>query len=243
MVNLVKAIMKGIDLHSFFYSKYYGPIKFRPLNNLEVRHVMSTVYGNASEATMQVLDSIRFQIKPEMETTREALLEASSLYDEINIWVVYHATKDFQPEEYQLVDPYGVPSGIHLLKHPDNYLEITEFANEVLGISIFGRERMASFIETEDGEILAKAYWNLNYPLNDKIWKLTDLQLTFLKESYDHVTRKQDEEKFDSMEEFMQSINFTPMRPMTKEELEMQKKWEEIRQSVLGRNKHKGQGQ
>lgn len=238
-MKLVDAIMKGTDLHSFFYSKCYGPIKFRPLNNSEISNVMDRISINASDGAIEVINSFVFKIKPKIEATKDALIEASGMYNTLNKWICYHGLKDFQGEEWSHVDDNGVPFGIHVLEHPQSYLEINSLAREIMSFTTAEDEKISSFLETEEGKILAKATWNLYYPLSDRIWNLTNVQLKFIKVSHDHVRKKTESEEFDTLEELMDAINFKPVRPMTKEEREMQKKWEEIRESVSGRNKHR----
>jgi len=233
MVDLVDAILKGIDLHSFFYSKY-GPVKYRPLTNLETRDVLNRTCKRLSPEAKSIVKHMRFRIIPEISVTKDALEEASSVYYDISLWICYHALKDFQREEWQHVDGSGIPLGVKILEHPDSYFEIEKLASAVLKLSVYGKERMASQIETENGKILAKAYWNLNVPLAE-LGKHTKLQLTFIHESHKYL--KDTKNEYSSMEELMKGIGMTPLKPMSEEEVDMVQKWEEIRQNVHRRNK------
>lgn len=225
MVNLIDVLSKGIDLYSFFYSKIYGEIKFRPLTNLEIGMIMDSVFVGHSQEAKNLMKVVKFKMDVDINFTPELIDEVSRMYDEINKWIVYHAVKDFQPEEWQHSRD-SIPLGIHLLESPHCCLEIDEFAEEVLLFSVMPKSEMRSFIESKSGDILAEAYWRLKYPLTDKMWELTGLQVKFISESSRYLKKKH---KAENLDKFLRNEGKKPLKPMTKEDVNLVEKLERIK--------------
>lgn len=228
MTDLIEALKKGIDLYSFFYSKYYGPIKYRPLTNLEISMVLKSSLKGKSKEMREFIKDMRLKLIPKKEIDISMLDDVSDVLDIMDAWIVYHAVKDFQEENWQHEND-GIPLGVYLLRSPDSYLEVSRFAEDVMRLSTRPVDEVKSFIKTGAGEILAETTWKLGYPLTDKLWKLTNLQLSFLIESSLERTKK----NVNTVEELGQESQPTA-RAMTDFELNIIKKAEEIRKKITG---------
>jgi len=223
MVDLIDAILKGVDLISFFQSKYYGSIKFRPITMHEVNDVfMKSLIGHSIGA-VKFATMFRFEKKEEDVDTLEMLLEVNQIRHKMNKWIVYHAVKDFQPDYFKK-EENEIPLGIHAFNEEGCCLEIEEFAKAVLDISCAPRGDVKAVLETPSGDVMGTAVWKLDYNLVEKIEDLTDVQLYFIIETYNKYTGKSEEEKGD-LKEFMQKINFKPVvTKMTDEQKDLIKR-------------------
>jgi len=226
MVNLIEAIKKGINLHSFFYSKVYGAIKFRPLCNGEVDDVMRMSTKKKSQEVKRLLTEVRLHRKPN-DYDKSVIDEVADTLNEMNVWIVYHAVKDFQPEEWQHVDEFATPLGIYMLKYPESYLEVSAFADEVMSFTVRPTEELTTFLKTKDGTALAEAVWKLKVPITDELWKLTDIQLSFLVQSYNGTS---------VAATIRRAIEKPPTsRIVTPDELALIRKAEEIKNKLRGK--------
>lgn len=224
MVDLIEAITKGIDLYSFFYSKYYGPIKFRPLTSFELSIVVEDSISNRPWEIKEFLRDMQIRHVVPQSIPREMSRELIKAYDHMCALVVYHSVKDFQKENWQHVHD-GIPLGMTLLESADNYLEINEMAHEVMSFSTQPREVLEAFIETEDGTRLATATWKLDYQLTDAMWKLTDLQFAFI------IKCREGERKARDVAE-LKRLMPNPLTITTPEEVQLIEKCERIKKQM-----------
>lgn len=226
MVDLIEAITKGIDLYSFFYSKYYGPIKFRPLTNFELSLVVEESISKEPWEIKEFLRDMHIRHVVPQSIPREMSRELVKAYDHMCALVVYHAVKDFQKENWQHVHD-SIPLGMTLLESADNYLEVGDMAHEVMALSTQPGEVLEAFIETEDGTRLATTTWKLDYQLVDAMWKLTDLQLTFI------IKCRKGEKKARDLAELRQLMP-NPLTITTPEEVSLIEKCERIKKQLRG---------
>jgi len=226
MVDLIDAITRGIDLYSFFYSKYYGPIKYRPLTNFELSTVIEDAVSGKPWEVKEFLRDLQIKHVLPPSIPREMSRDLVKAYEHMCALVVYHAVKDFQKENWQHVRN-GIPLGMALLEGPDNYLEVESMAGEVLALSSQPREVLESFIETEGGERLASAVWKLDYQLTDAMWKLTDLQFMFIIKCREHERKARD------LAELKAALPH-PITPTTPEENALIEKCEQIKKRIRG---------
>jgi hypothetical protein len=224
MVDLIDAILKGVNLTSFFQSKYYGSIKFRPITMHEVNDVfMKSLIGH-SVGAVKFATNFRFEKKEDSVETIEMLLEINQIRHEMNKWIVFHSVKDFQPDYFRKVHDDDIPLGIHAFNEERNCLEIEEFAKVVLDLSCAPRGDVQSVLETSSGEVIGAAIWKLNYELVEKVEDLTDVQLYFIIETYNKYTGEVEKEK-GGLKRFMEKINFKPvMTSMTQEQTDIVKR-------------------
>lgn len=226
MVDLIETIKKGIDLSLFFNSKMYGPIKYRPVSNEEIRKIMHRCIRSKPEEVREFIADIKFRHKPKRDMPTKMVDIAIQALEEMDRWIVYYAVKDFQEEEWQHVHEDGKPFGYHLLSSPNCFLEMGEMSGEILKATTRPKEEIRSLLKTDDGTLLAHAIWKLNVPLSDKLWKLTGSQLTFLIESSGVVS------EFKSLDELSQSLGHRAEMATTPEEVNLIKKLEEIKNSL-----------
>lgn len=230
MVDLIRAIKEGIKLSSFFHSKFYGAIQFRPISNSEVDHVLEMVFANRSIESIALFKKIKFKdTEVKVELSLELLEEIDTMWEEMDYWICFHALKDFQPEEWKTPDENSIPLGIRIMKDPNSYLEFHDLADKIMTYSWRPRNVVRSVIKTKAGKQIATAYWNLDWKLAETLRDLTDLQIKFVLESYGISKDPEKEEKsYDTMEDLMKDLNFKPFS-MTKsqkkvfEDLEMRK--------------------
>ena len=88
-------------------------------------------------------------------------------------------------------------------------------------------EVLEAFIETEDGTRLATTTWKLDYQLVDAMWKLTDLQLTFI------IKCRKGEKKARDLAELRQLMP-NPLTITTPEEVSLIEKCERIKKQLRG---------
>ncbi|PNX48631.1 MAG: hypothetical protein BV459_01935 [Thermoplasmata archaeon M11B2D] len=223
MVDLIDAILKGVDLISFFQSKYYGSIKFRPITMHEVNDVfLKSLVGHSIDA-VKFATMFRFEKKEEVIETVEMLLEVNSIRHEMNKWIVYHSVKDFQPDYFNHVKN-GIPLGIHAFNEEQCCLEIEEMAKEILDLSCAPRGDARAVLETASGDVIGTAIWKMDYQLVEKVEDLTDVQLYFIIETYNKYTGETEKEKGD-LKRFMEKMNFKPVvTEMTNEQRDIIKR-------------------
>lgn len=220
MVDLIDAILKGVDLTSFFQSKYYGSIKFRPITMHEVNDVFNRSLIGHSMGAVKFATMFRFERKEENVDTLEMLLEVNEIRHEMNKWIVFHAIKDFQPDYFRK-EENEIPLGIHAFNEESCCLEVEELAKAVLDLSCAPRGDIRSVLETSSGEIMGTAIWKMDYQLVEKVENLTDAQLFFIIETYNKYTGSTDTEKGD-LKKFMDKINFKPvLTEMTPEQTDI----------------------
>jgi len=101
------------------------------------------------------------------EVHPDLLREYLKYLKESDYWIVYHAMKDFQPEDFSIDDVYKMR-----LVH--------EIAEHVIMLSSAPTDVIIDEIRTPEGQELAKVVYEFKIPLTDEAWKLTPLQHQFM---------------------------------------------------------------
>lgn len=86
---------------------------------------------------------------------------------EFDYWILFYATKDFQPSDYS-IDDVRKMQDVHTL------------AQKIIDFSCPKSDMVMEFVRTEDGQELAKIVYEFRQPLVSDAWKLTPLQHDFL---------------------------------------------------------------
>jgi hypothetical protein len=233
-MDLIKAILDGIKTSSFFYSKYYGNIQYRPISTKEVDDVFNKVLPGHGEEAVRFVTNYRTTGKEDPVDIMSTILEINEMRVAMNRWTVYHGVKDFQPEDWRLLYD-GIPLGVRALSDPRCFLEVDKLAVAIMRLSNAPRESMKSVLTSEAGEQLGEAYWNLDYPLVERLGDLTDIQLSFIVESYDVLERKRKSEKHDDVKEALEHYHMKPIITNYNEaQLDIIRKLEEAKKQLGG---------
>lgn len=220
MPDLIDAILGGIKTRSFFYSKYYGAIEYRPLTLKEVEECHARSFPGRSMAAVNFITAHRFNEKATPIETVALALEVNQIRSDINAWIVYHAVKDFQPPRWRQ-ENNGFPLGIHALHEDACTLEIDDFAREVLNLSVCPSGKMESFLKTKDGKTVGMATWKLDMPIIENLGDITELQLEFLCTSLDKYTGEWKKEGTSDVVEAMKKLNFKPVMKYDQAQLDI----------------------
>lgn len=210
MTDLIDAILDGVKVRSFFYSKYYGAIEYRPLNLKETEECYSNAFEGHSMGAVSFITMHRLGEAMDGMKTVELAMEVNEIRSCINTWIVYHATKDFQPSRWRQVNE-GIPLGIHAMREKTCCLEIDQFAKEILDLSVCPRGKMESFLKTKDGRVIGIAVWKLDMPLIDNLGDLTELQLSFLSTSLDKYSGEWKDEEAKDLSTALKKLEFRPV--------------------------------
>jgi len=220
MTDLIDAILKGVKTSSFFYSKYYGAIEYRPITIKENENCYANALVGHSEKAVEFLTKHKFPHEEDAAATVETALEISIILDELDKWIIYHAAKDFQPPRWRQLEK-GIPLGIHAMSEDSCCLEINKFADAVVELSECPDGKMESFLKTENGKTIGIATWRLDIPIIQELGDLTSLQLTFMVHSLDKYNGEWKDAGHSTIESAMKELNFKPNFQMDRDQLDL----------------------
>jgi len=172
MVNIVEAVQKGMSGTYVFHDPSFSePIKYRAITRYEHEQAKIAAMQYCSKPVMEFLsDQASLSIQPiaSKELTETEILEYREYLFSLMVGIVYHGTKDFQPEDYSE----------DTIK--DSFMDVLGIAKEILEKSIRPNEEVVALVNSGEGQNLLAIHYVLNVPLASDAWKLTPLQLSFL---------------------------------------------------------------
>jgi len=183
-------ILKHITLGTsevLYYPYNFGtePLPLRPLSSFELDECFYKSLECAEPKIVGFLIKYRAGfVKGETkidvsEIPNEKFIQLKKALDNTNLWIVYHAMKDFQDPEFQEPDYDELdsfPKGFYIVKKMNEVHEIAEF---VLLTSTQDEDVIKEVVEDNLGREIAYITYYLNVPLAD-ISKLTSLQRNYL---------------------------------------------------------------
>ena len=174
-MDLLKYIRLGIQSRDFF-SYDDQMITLRPLTSEELDEAAECALGQATpelvEFLIQVkLGKIDLLSKESKPIVDHLYKEIHAYYNLLDYYIVYHAMKDFMPNDFSDEDV----KQMH---------DIHKIADKVMAISHAKRELIDEVIATPEGKRLADIIYIFHVPITDAAWKLTPLQTDFLSLSH-----------------------------------------------------------
>lgn len=188
-MKILEYIRLGIQARDFFL---YDDKKIilRPLTSLEFDQCEEAAYEEAEDVVAKIVMRIRLgdlKITDELRELNPAVYtQMTNYYNTIDYWVVYHAMKDFMPDDFTIDDVMEM-----------RYVH--EIAQKVFKISSSDDDTIIDEVATPDGSKLATIVYKLHQPLTSESWKLTPLQHKFLIYAHPKSIKK----VADSWEEFV----------------------------------------
>lgn len=177
------------------YYDYDGePLPYRPLRSWELDECGVNALRGASSDVVEIIIKTKLGIGLSDEInnlTPELYSGVLSYYDLYDYWIVYHAIKDFQEEDFQLPDEDGNPKGFNIIAN--EFKHVHDIASEVLSITSPPKKVIQELVKNKKGKILSTIHYHLNVPLASEQWKLTPLQIQFLEISKLDEIRSQNE--------------------------------------------------
>lgn len=182
--DLLKHIQLGTD-EVFYYPYSHGqePLPLRPLSSVEEDDCFYKALEGSPRKIAEFVVKIRTQtIKPQanIDLDNKALAKLQKFHDLIDYWVVYHAMKDFQDDEFQYPafnEPEEYPKGFYAVRKMN---DVHKIANKVLNASDQPKDVIKETIETPSGKEAAIIFHYFNQPLAKKIGDLTKAQKKFI---------------------------------------------------------------
>lgn len=169
--TILHKVRKGINIKSFFS---YGD------DQIPIRAISSVELDESRLNSISILDDklSRFILRMRLGQFDGKKIDVDSVPPdmwknylkyiwEFDYWVVYYGMMDFQPIDFTIDDVRGMR-----LVH--------EMASKIIKMSSASDIVLTEFIETKEGEQLAKIIYEFKQPLNSENWKLTPLQHRFL---------------------------------------------------------------
>lgn len=192
MSDILKYIKLGTNAKEWF--NYDGtPLPIRPLSSYEIDQIMETIIKEG--ITQSTFENI-YKIKLDLAKKEEVDLSNKTKYreylhylNEYDYWVVYHAMKDFQPEEFsqpdfdsQFMRKYddwkeNYPKGYYIIR---SMKYVHKIAEDVIHMSSAPHKELVGILRTKSGKLLASIVYYSYTPLAHEAWKLTPLQQKFL---------------------------------------------------------------
>jgi hypothetical protein len=171
-VNIVEAVQKGMNGKYLFHDPSFSePIFYRPITRYEHELAKIEAMEGCSKPVMEFLaDQAALSPEPiaKKDLTESEILEYRTYVFDLMVNIVYHGTKDFQPEEYS-------PQTIK-----DSFMDVLGLAKEILEKSVRPVNEVVQLISSVEGQNLLTIHYVLHVPLVDEAWKLTPLQTLFL---------------------------------------------------------------
>ena len=147
----------------------YGEFKFtiRPLSSIEMdgaeRAALKTINSEQMFSFIVALKNGNIKMEQITKTSPKMIKALFDYYHEINYWVCFYAMKDFQPSTFTIDDVKRMQF-------------VHETAEQVLRMSSPNKEIIVEIIRTQAGRELGRCVYEWHVPLEDAVWKLTDLQ-------------------------------------------------------------------
>lgn len=191
-MSILKYIELGTNAKEYF--NYDGnPLPIRPLSTHEIDDIFLTVLKEGiTQSNYEVLMEIKQNLKDKDKVVdfsdKNKYAEFIRYYNEVDYWIVYHAMKDYQEEEFSMPDFKGeykkdknwherYPRGYYLVKQMKY---IHDIAKDVIYMSNRPLPQLVEILRSNSGRLLATRIFVLNTPLTNEAWKMTPLQEKFL---------------------------------------------------------------
>jgi len=173
-MNIVEAVQKGMNGKYIFHDPSFSePIEYRPITRYEHEQCRIDSMEGCSRPVMEYISTQLSLTKHEkLDLTDPQVIEYAGYMFKLMVNIVYHGTKDFQPETYN-TDYIE-----------ESFIDVKGLAQEILEKSVRPKEEVIQLINTPEGENLLAIHFVLNVPLASEAWKLTPLQCTFLNHGY-----------------------------------------------------------
>ena len=181
-----------LGVKEVFYYDYDGEaLPLRPISSYELDDCFYKSLKGATPKVADLVVKLRLKIidrADEVEFSNQDYLSLQRHYDAISYWVVFHAMKDFQNEDF-LIPTYQenelLPKGIYEIRKM-NYIH--EIANIIVNSSYRPKEFIKQIIKDDLGKEVAYLVFYLNIPLAN-LSDLTRLQRDYLIYSKGEVTK------------------------------------------------------
>jgi len=181
-----KELLKHIQLGTgeVFYYNYNGePLPLRPISSLELDDCFYKALSGAPKKIAELVIKLRTHaIKPteDINVSNDGLKKLQRLYDSIDYWMVYHAMKDFQDDDftkpnYDTIEQYQ--RGYYLVRKMQ---DIHQIARRISNASNQPKDVVKEILKTTGGKEIASIFYYLKQPLVEKIGKATRLQKKFM---------------------------------------------------------------
>ena len=177
----LKYVKLGIN-ETIYYDYEGNQVPLRPITSIELDDCFFRGLKFAPTNIAKFVVELKLGIaKPKgvINLSNEGYAELVQYYRSVNYWIVYHAMKDFQEEWFKEPsnEDQEIPKGYYKVLEMRH---VHEMSRLVLSHSTAPEEVIKEVIKTKRGKVLGTLVFNLNVPLTDQAWKLTDLQKQFL---------------------------------------------------------------
>jgi len=181
-----------LGVKEVFYYDYDGnALPLRPISSYELDDCFYKSLKGATPKVADLVIKLRLNIKEgnqEVDFSNQDYLSLQRHYDAISYWVVFHAMKDFQNEDF-LIPTYQenelLPSGMYEIRKMSY---IHDIANIIVNSSYRPKEFIKQIIKDDLGKEVAYLVFYLNIPLAN-LSDLTRLQRDYLIYSKGEVTK------------------------------------------------------
>lgn len=181
-----------LGVKEVFYYDYDGnALPLRPISSYEVDDCFYKALKYATQQVANLVIKIRLKLidrAEEVDFGNEDYLSLQQHYDTISYWVVFHAMKDFQDEDFSIPIYQGnelLPKGIFLIRKMSYVHDIAEY---ILDSCYKPKEFVKEIIKDENGIEIAYLTLYFNIPLAD-MSKITKLQRDFLIYAKGQITK------------------------------------------------------
>lgn len=182
--EIIKHIKLGTNEVLYYpYNRGKQPLPLRPISSHELDQCFYQALKHAPTKIADLVVKLKLKL---IDTTRDISIsdkgyaDLEEHYDSIDYWVVYHAMKDFQDEDFKFPDYDKVdsfPKGYYKVR--DKMQEIHAIAEFVMNASRGEEEIIKEIFKDEYGREVGYCVYYLNTPLAE-ISKMTRLQRDYL---------------------------------------------------------------
>lgn len=194
-INVREFVQRGIKKPLKFYINERECIKFRALGDLEIHEAYNKPVNKIQDNyTLQAFLSARNNGEVNLELLDVELIDLQLLLDcmdEIKSWLIYLATKDFQPrqEDYSIED----------VKKLEGVFVFATLILDVSGNTDHAEEIIKIFTKTKEGKALRFYLRENNSSLTSSYQDLTRNQMNFLYYTSEGYRRKKIQDLKDSV--------------------------------------------
>lgn len=189
-LDILRHIKLGVN--EVFYYDYDGnALPLRPISSYELDDCFYKALDYATPKVADLVIKLRLKIKEgnqEVDFSNQDYLSLQKHYDAISYWIVFHAMKDFQDEDFKIPiweDDEILPKGILQIRQM-NYVH--NIANIVINSSYRPKEMIKQIIKDGYGKEIAYLTLYFNVPLAT-ITDMTKLQASYLVYSKGEITK------------------------------------------------------
>lgn len=180
-LDILRHIKLGVK-EVFYYDYDSNALPLRPISSYELDDCFYKALKYATQEVADLVVKIRLKLiekAEEVDFSNEDYLSLQKHYDTISYWIVFHAMKDFQDEDFSIPiyqENELLPKGIFKIRKMNH---VHDIANFVINSSYRPKEYIKQIIKDEVGKEVAYLTLYFNVPLAN-IPDITKLQRDFL---------------------------------------------------------------